>query len=74
MLKVKMSLCLINQASHLEDVPVNRGIAPSFLTSALDRGEWSASQTTRITPGERAPGTHWMGGWVDPTAGLDDVE
>jgi hypothetical protein len=20
------------------------------------------------------PGTHWIGGWVDPRAGLDDVE
>jgi hypothetical protein len=24
--------------------------------------------------GEKAPGTHWIGDWVDPTAGLDDVE
>jgi hypothetical protein len=23
---------------------------------------------------ERAPGTHWIGGWVGPRAGLDDVE
>jgi hypothetical protein len=23
---------------------------------------------------ERAPGTHWIGGWVDPKAGLNDVE
>jgi hypothetical protein len=23
---------------------------------------------------ERAPGTHWIGDWVDPRAGLDDVE
>jgi hypothetical protein len=23
---------------------------------------------------ERAPGTHWAGGWVDLGAGLDDVE
>jgi hypothetical protein len=28
----------------------------------------------RFTPGERVPGTHWRGGWVDPRAGLDDVE
>jgi hypothetical protein len=27
-----------------------------------------------FTPGERAPGTHWIGGWVDPRASLDDVE
>jgi hypothetical protein len=25
-------------------------------------------------PGEIAPSTHWIGGWVDPRAGLDDVE
>jgi hypothetical protein len=36
----------------------------SFLTSALDRVEWSASR-----PGERTPGTHWTGGWVGPRAG-----
>jgi hypothetical protein len=24
--------------------------------------------------GERAPETHWIGGWVDPSAGLDDME
>jgi hypothetical protein len=27
-----------------------------------------------FTRGERAPGTHWIGGWVGPRAGLDDVE
>jgi hypothetical protein len=45
-----------------------------FLTSALVGGEWTASQIGRFTPGERAPGTHWIGGWVDPRAGLDDLE
>jgi hypothetical protein len=42
------------------------GIAPPFLTSALDEGEWSASRSCRFTPGERALGTHYIGGWVDP--------
>jgi hypothetical protein len=28
----------------------------------------------RFTPGERPPRTHWIGGWLDPRAGLDDVE
>jgi hypothetical protein len=37
-----------------------------FLTSALVGGEWSASRPGRFTRGERAPGTHWIGGWVDP--------
>jgi hypothetical protein len=35
-----------------------------FLTSELVGGEWSASR----------PGTHRIGGWVDPRAGLYDVE
>jgi hypothetical protein len=42
------------------------------LTPALDGGEWSASRG-RFTPRERAPGTHWRGGWVGPRAGLDAV-
>jgi hypothetical protein len=41
-----------------------------FLTSALAGGEWSASRSDRFTPGERSPGTHWIG-WVNPRAGLD---
>jgi hypothetical protein len=45
----------------------------SFLTSALDGGEWSASRPGCITPRERAPGTHWIGGWVGPRAVLDAV-
>jgi hypothetical protein len=35
------------------------------LTLALAGGEWSASRPGRFTPGERAPRTHWIGGWVD---------
>jgi hypothetical protein len=45
-----------------------------FLTSALAGGEWLASRPCRFTPGERVPGTHWIGGWVDPGDGLDHVE
>jgi len=39
-----------------------------------DIGEWSASRTVRFTPGEKSPSTHWIGGSVGPTAGLDAVE
>jgi hypothetical protein len=45
-----------------------------FLTLALAGGEQSASRPGRFTPGERAPCTHWTGGWVDPKAGLDDLK
>jgi hypothetical protein len=43
------------------------------LTSALYEGEWSASRLGRFTPKERAPGIHWIGGWVGPRAVLDAV-
>jgi hypothetical protein len=40
-----------------------------FLTSVLVGGEWSASRLSRFTPGTRC-----IGGWVEPRAGLNDVE
>jgi hypothetical protein len=43
------------------------------LTSAVDGYEWSASRPGRFTPRERAPGTHWIGGWVGPRAVLEAV-
>jgi hypothetical protein len=45
-----------------------------FLTSAIVGGEWSTSCPGRFTPGDRAPGNHWRGGWVDLRAGLDELE
>jgi hypothetical protein len=38
--------------------------------------EWSYSSTIidRFTCGERAPSTHWIGGWVGPKASLYAVE
>jgi hypothetical protein len=45
-----------------------------FFNSALLAGEWSASRPCRFTPGERATGTRWTGGWVGPRTGLDDME
>jgi hypothetical protein len=43
------------------------------LTSTLDGGEWSVSRPGPFTPRERAPGTHWIGGWAGPRAVLDTV-
>jgi hypothetical protein len=45
-----------------------------FLASALVGGEWSGSHPGHFTPRQRAPGTHWIEGSVDPRSGLDDVE
>jgi hypothetical protein len=41
-----------------------------FLTSALVGGEWSASRPGPLYHREKS----WIGGWVGPGAGLDDVE
>jgi hypothetical protein len=38
------------------------------LTSTLAGREWLASRPRRFTPED------WIGGWVDPRAGLDDVK
>jgi hypothetical protein len=27
-----------------------------------------------LPPGKEPPGTHWIGGWVGPRAGMDDLE
>jgi hypothetical protein len=50
------------------------GIAPPFLSSALDGGEWSASRPGRLTLGEKGPGTHRIEGCVGHRAGLLDTE
>jgi hypothetical protein len=56
---VRLSLYLINYAmKSYGGVEVT---VPSFLTSALDGDEWSASSPSRFTPGERALGNHWTG-------------
>jgi hypothetical protein len=39
----------------------------TFLTLALDVGEWSVSCA-------REKGPHWMGGWVGPGARVDAAE
>jgi hypothetical protein len=43
------------------------------LTSTLDGGEWSDSRPGRFNLRQRAPCTHWIGGWVGLRAGLDAV-
>jgi hypothetical protein len=45
-----------------------------LLTSVLVGDKWSASRTVGFTPGERAHGTHWIGGCVNTRAGLNNME
>jgi hypothetical protein len=66
-LEMKKALCL-------EAVRRSGSIAPPFKTSALDGGEWSVSHPGLFTPRERDPDSHWIGGWMGPRTGLDDME
>jgi hypothetical protein len=45
-----------------------------FLILAAVGSEWSATRPGRFIPGEKDTGTHWIGGWVGPRTGLDEVE
>jgi hypothetical protein len=47
-----------------------------FLDLGTSSRWWSASRPGRPPPsrGKRRPSTYWIGGWVGPGAGLDDVE
>jgi hypothetical protein len=51
-----------------------RSYNSTVMTSALDGGEWLASRLIHVTPGEVAHGTHSIGGWVGPGAGLNVLE
>jgi hypothetical protein len=57
-----------------EDMWGSGGIAPPFLTSALDGGEWSASRPGTFTSEKGIPVTHRIRGWVCPRTGLEAME
>jgi hypothetical protein len=66
---------VLNQLStRHEGIWWSGGIAPQFLTSTLDGGEWSASLSGRFTPGDRDPGTYCIGGWMGPRSSLNAME
>jgi hypothetical protein len=44
----------------------------TLLTMALD-GSSQLHAPATLPPSKKAPGTHWTGGWVGPTAGLGTV-
>jgi hypothetical protein len=49
-------------------------IDPAFLDLGTSWRWMVSSCPGRFTPAERVNGTHWLGGWVGPTASLDDME
>jgi hypothetical protein len=46
----------------------------SFLTLALNGGEWPVLRYGCSIPGKTASDTHWIGGWVSPRGGLDVID
>jgi hypothetical protein len=71
--KVKLSLCLTKHYA-IKSVWWSVCRDPQFLDLGTSCNKWSALHPDRFTPGERAPVTHWIGGWVGPRTGLDDLE
>jgi hypothetical protein len=70
---IPKSLCFSWAPRHEGVLREWRYSSTHSLTSALEGGEWSASRPGRCTTRERAPGTHWTGGWVGSRAVLDAV-
>jgi hypothetical protein len=71
-IKTKLFLCL-TKYHFMKAYCGSGGIVHAFLTSALDGGGWSASRSGFFILKERAPATHWIGGWVGPSAGMNPV-
>jgi hypothetical protein len=71
--KIKLSLCFIRHYIKKTYVQAEQQLY-AFLILLLDRDEWSVSRPGRFALEDRARGTDWIGGWVDLTAGLDDVK
>jgi hypothetical protein len=70
--KVKLSLCLPKHHA-MKTYWGSGGIAPRILDFGTRWGEWSALRPGHFIPRERAPGTHWIWGWVGPRTGLNTV-
>jgi hypothetical protein len=68
-----LSLCSLTEHHAMKAYWEWRYSSTHSLTSALDGGDWSASRPGRFTLRERVPGTHWIGGWMDPRSVLDTV-
>jgi hypothetical protein len=69
--KVKLSLCLTNQALCHEGVWRSGCIDRRFLDLGTN-WRWVVSFTPRpLYPGEKVPVIHWIGGWVAPRTGME---
>jgi hypothetical protein len=62
-LNIKFPLCL-SKYNAMKTYWGSGGVAQCILNLGTSGGEGSASSPGHITPGERAPGTQWIGGFV----------
>jgi hypothetical protein len=64
--KWKVNLSLWSPLMHIRSA----GLAPFIHNLIMRWNWWSALHVSRFTPG-KAPGTHWIGGWVCTTIDVD---
>lgn len=67
-IKGKLSLCTRWRQMGGHEMSLH-----SFLTCALEGGEWLVSHPRHFTPGKE-PDAHWVGCWAGPRPGLDFLE
>jgi hypothetical protein len=72
--KVNLFLCLTNKALRHEGVRGSECIDPHFLDLGTSWRLVVSFTPLPLYPRERAPGTHLIGGWVEPRADVDNVE
>jgi hypothetical protein len=64
----------LNEAPRHEDIKGSGGIDPRFLDVSTS-WRWVVRFTSLpLYPRGKSFGTHWIGGWMGPTAGLDAME
>jgi hypothetical protein len=70
--KVKLSLCLTEHHA-MKTYGESGGIAPRILDLGTRKRRVVSFTPRPLYPRKKAPGTHWIGGWVGPGAVLDAV-
>jgi hypothetical protein len=72
--KVKLSRAVLTKHCAVKTYGGSDYRDARFLDLGTIRGEWSALRPGCFTLGETDPGSYWVGGWMDPWSGLDDME
>jgi hypothetical protein len=68
--KGKKATCPSVKLKRHKDLWTEGCTSRRFLSSSLIGDEWSISHLCHFSREENTPGTHWAGGWVDASTGL----